>query len=110
MKDTLETHLSSLFTGLLQKTKTCQLWQPWQNSQKLPSEKYWLSSDSTMFWLQPLSAASSKQDLEAERKLLMRAENKAKRLQFSEDHAHWSASHWKRMTLTIRSTFRTRWD
>ncbi|KAL3253150.1 hypothetical protein MRX96_054662 [Rhipicephalus microplus] len=110
MKDTLETLLSSLFTRLLQRTKTCQLWQPWRNSRKLQSEKNWLSSDSTMFWLQPFSAASSKQDLEAERKLLMRAENKAKRLQFAEDRAHWSASHWKRMAFTDRSTFRTRWD
>lgn len=44
----------------------------------------------------------------AAKKPLMRSENKAKRLQFAEYHAHWSASLWKRVVFTKQCTFSIR--
>ncbi|KAH7984655.1 hypothetical protein HPB52_023484 [Rhipicephalus sanguineus] len=44
----------------------------------------------------------------AARKPILRAENKAKRLQFAKDHAHWSAADWKRVVFTDESIFPTR--
>lgn len=46
----------------------------------------------------------------AEQKVLLRTDNKDKRLQFAQRHAGWIEQDWKKVIFTDESTFTTCWE